>query len=65
MKQYEITEALAVAMKRDGYELDGADRLIIRSTVSSAIASQRHREDRPRSSSSTFTWCKPGPRRSC
>lgn len=63
MHQKEIAKALAVAMKRDGYELDGCDSRIILTTVSKAIASQRHREDNARSSSYTFIWCKPTPRR--
>ncbi len=59
MHQKEIAEALAVAMKRDGYELDGADRLIIRNTVSGSMAARRRRESYARSASASFNWRKP------
>lgn len=59
MNQKEIAEALAAAMKRDGYELDGADRLIIRNTVSGSLAAQRRRENYARSAVSPFTWTRP------
>lgn len=55
-KQMEIFEKLAVAMKRDGHELDGADRLLIRNTVSGNLAAQRRRENYARSAASPFTW---------
>lgn len=44
MNQIEIAEALALSMKRDGYELKGADRMIIRSTISGTIAARRRLE---------------------
>ncbi|NIF02102.1 hypothetical protein F3J38_18885 [Pantoea sp. Acro-805] len=59
MHQKEIAEALAVAMKRDGHELDGADRLIIRNTVSGSMAAQRRRENYARSATVSFNWIKP------
>jgi hypothetical protein len=37
MCQKEIAQALAVAMKKDGHELDGANLLIIRSTLSGSL----------------------------
>ncbi|MFL6615463.1 MAG: hypothetical protein ACJ8LD_17300 [Pantoea agglomerans] len=55
----EIAEALAVAMRQDGYELEGADRLIIRNTVSGSLAAQRRRENHARSAASSFTWTRP------
>lgn len=63
MKYNDIAEQLTAAMKQGGYELDGCDRHIIRTTASKAMASQRHSEDRARSASSTFTWSKPVPYR--
>ncbi|RAP72040.1 hypothetical protein [Candidatus Erwinia dacicola] len=67
MKHNDTAEQLTAAMKQkqDGYELDGCDWHRIRTTVSKAIASQRHSEDRARSSSSTFTWRKPVPCKRC
>ena len=54
----EIAKALAVAMRQDGHELDGADRLIIRNTVSDSLAGQRRRENYARSAAGTFSWHK-------
>jgi hypothetical protein len=56
MYHKELAEMLAVTLKRDGHELDGADRLIIRNTVSGSMAAQRRRESYARSAASTFTW---------
>lgn len=64
MQHKEIAEALAVAMRRDGHELDGADRLIIRNTVSGSLASQRRRENHARSAAGSFNWTRPGNLRS-
>ncbi|PJZ05366.1 hypothetical protein PRCB_11810 [Pantoea rodasii] len=63
MNQKDIAEALAAAMKRDGHELDGADRLIIRNTVSGSMASQRRRESYARSAAGSFNWQKKTPPR--
>ena len=59
MRHKEITEALAGAMKQEGYKLDGCDRLIIRKTVGTALTAQRRREDWKRSYGHTFNWRKP------
>lgn len=59
MHQKEIAEALAKAMKKDGYELDGADRLVIRNAVSGSMAAQRRRESYARSAAGSFTWKRP------
>lgn len=59
MSKKEIAEALAVALKRDGHELDGAERLIIRNTVSGSLAAQRRKENYVRSAASSFSWHKP------
>jgi hypothetical protein len=64
MQHKEIAEALAVAMKRDGHELDGADRLVIRNAVSGGMAAQRRRESYARSAAASFVWARPNnPRR--
>lgn len=64
MYHKELAEMLAVTLKRDGHELDGADRLIIRNTVSGSMTAQRRREDYARSAASNFKWLKPSrPRR--
>lgn len=59
MKHNDIAEQLAAAMKQDGYELDGCDRLIIRQTLSRTLIAQRRRADLDRSASTTYTWNKP------
>lgn len=64
MHQNEIAEALAKTMKKDGYELDGADRLVIRNAVSDSMAAQRRRENYARSAASPFSWKKTTPPRS-
>lgn len=58
MQKNEIAEALAMSMKRDGHGLDGADRLIIRNTVSGSLAAQRRRENYARSAAGSFGWKK-------
>lgn len=58
MHQKEIAEALAIAIKRDGHELDGADRLLIRNTVSSSLATRRRQESYARSAAVSFSWKK-------
>lgn len=55
----EIAKKLADTMKKDGYELDGADRLAIRSAVSGSMAAQRRRESYARSAAGSFTWKRP------
>lgn len=64
MNQKEIAEALAVAMKREGHELDGVDRLVIRDTISRSLAAQRRQENYMRSAASSFSWRKKLPPRS-
>lgn len=59
MKHNDIAEQLAAAMKQDGYELDGCDRLIIRQTLSRTLIAQRRRADLDRSANNTFIWSKP------
>lgn len=60
MKQHiEIAEKLAEAMKREGHDLDGADRLIIRNAISGSMAAQRRRESYARSAAVSFNWIKP------
>ncbi|WP_324029548.1 hypothetical protein GC087_02510 [Pantoea sp. JZ2] len=61
--QDEIAKALAVALKRDGHELDGADRLLIRKTISEGLASQRRKDNHLRSANGHFAWARtPNPR---
>lgn len=59
MHQKDISKALAKAMKKDGYELDGADRLIIRNAVSGCMADERRRDNNARSAAGSFKWKKP------
>lgn len=59
MRKKDITAALTAAMRKEGYELDGSDRLLIRKTVMDSLASQRRRENFHRSAATHFTWNRP------
>lgn len=59
MRKKDITAALTAAMRKEGYELDGSDRLLIRKTVMDSLASQRRRENFQRSAATQFTWKRP------
>lgn len=59
MQKKDITAALTAALKQEGYELDGSDRLLIRKTVMDGLASQRRRENFQRSAANHFTWNRP------
>lgn len=63
MNKNEIAYALALSMKRSGYELNGTDRMIIRSTISGTIAARRKLESYTRSAVSAFAWKRPQNRR--
>lgn len=54
-----MAEALADAMRLEGCELDDCDRLIIRKTISGALAAQRQRLNRSLSAGKTYCWQKP------
>lgn len=59
MQKKDITAALTAAMKQEGYDLDGSDRLLIRKTVTDSLASQRRRENFHKSAINDFTWKRP------
>lgn len=59
MNHKDVAEALAKAMKQDGYDLDGSDRLLIRKTLSDGLAAQRRKESQKRAAAGSFTWQKP------
>ncbi|PVY82776.1 hypothetical protein C7427_109176 [Pantoea ananatis] len=59
MRKKDITAALTSAMRKEGYELDGSDRLLIRKMVMDSLASQRRRENFQRSVINDFTWKRP------
>ncbi|EMD1658814.1 hypothetical protein QEG60_004074 [Pluralibacter gergoviae] len=61
MDQETIEEVIISAARLSGHELNGHERLIVRTRVSSALAAkERHRQ---RMAAAPYQWKKPAPRR--
>ena len=63
MRYKSLVAALTDVIMQEGHEMDGTDRLLIRKTLSETLAFQHRRENQLRSTSQSFSWRRPLPRR--